>query len=136
MRLEQHKMLKALEGLLEEVEPPRWDSSRELRESIVKARNLARTKIRNRLRKLADSKSTFTAEKNGTEAFDTWQDGFKYATSLPANTEVVYFHRMTADVVFFHKAETIAKLEAALPEFEKMVKEVQDFRTVAQIQLA
>ena len=123
MRLEQHKELQAIESLLEQV------SGREAEKLALKAR----TKIRQRLRKICDQKSEFSAERNGKQSFDTWCDGFTFATRIPQGTDVVYFHQMTADVVFFYKSATIEYLEGTLSDFREMLKEVQNFETVASI---
>ena len=123
MQLLRHKELKAIEGLLEQV------SGLEAEKFATKTR----TKIRQQLRKIADRKSDYSAERNGKQSFDTWCDGFDFAASVPAGTDVVYFHQMHSDVVFFYKPATIEALEKALPGIRSMLKEAQDFEQVALV---
>jgi len=141
VKLEQYPNLKALERTLEDTmdtlcrKRPFGRTSPEL-DGVTKVAHRARTKLRNAVRKIADKKETFSAERNGTAAFETWQDGFNFASSIPEGTDAVYFHRMTADVVFFYKKETLAQLAQLLPKFYEMVKEVQDLAAVIGVHLS
>jgi hypothetical protein len=89
-----------------------------------------RSRFRAKVKKLADAHTQFSGTRNGAGSFGEWQDGFEFATSLPAGTEVVKYVKLdkSPNASFFHTKEafdnTIKFLDECnikLEELEKLI---------------
>ena len=81
-----------------------------------------RTKIRTRLRKMADQKREMTSTANGREAFQDFEAGYNLAYEVDGD---IYYALLENTAVFFWKPETLEKVEKLLLEVgEDVVKTV------------
>jgi len=105
-------------------------------EAVDKMINRARTKIRSKVRKMADHKEDFTSTRNGDRSFEEWQSGFEFAAKLPLETEVFYYKFESSGAVFFYKPETLDALRLLVTQSDTTIQEVRDFCAVASVQLS
>lgn len=88
--------------------------------------DLFRTKMRRKIKMLADYTCEFSGG-NGQSNFVDWQDGFKFATSLPPDTEVVKCVRydQSINAAFFYRQKSIDATYTLLKQLELEFEELK-----------
>jgi hypothetical protein len=132
MKLEEFKEISDFDGEIDKLRNTAMQTEREAAGALPYARislpkesaygivDKFRSSFRRKIRKLADSSSSFSSTRNGRGSFRGWRDGFEFAVSLGNHFEIVKYINFsgTPAASFFHKEHTLNNMNKIMQEFQ------------------
>jgi hypothetical protein len=136
MKLEEYKEILVFDHEVTRIGEKAFKETRiSAKDSPYDLANKFRSKFRAKTKKLADTHTQFSGTRNGTSSFNEWQDGFKFAISLPAGTEMVKYVKfnLSPNACFFYTKETFNNITKFLDEYYIKLEELKKLIGVFEV---